>query len=415
MKKILFLFLIMFFAVSPVLAYTSWPASGSGVEISAGVLAFNSGFEPSGAVWHPGRGTFLVVGDDGDLAEITSTGSVVNYWWVGGDLEDITFIDSTGSIVYLADESTSSAKGFDLNTGSLNGEQYSFANYISQIGGLGLEGLAFIPDGNHPFGTTAMGGVFAAGWQYDGDIFFYEPASGNSSTYLYELHTTSGYNDLSGLNYDWNTGNLYAMYDNLNLLEKYDLNTYSLVGSYNLFGYAEEGIAFNSNCSSGLADVLVADDAGHIYLYNSFPITCPVAEVPVVEVEISGDRLDNDGDGAIDEFNTLSENGEHPYYSTLDPTDTTIYGSEILTVSGLRSGEISVRYGDNSVYNYQIFSTISTVRPMVSALRGSGYLGVMRGKEAALINGLTGEVTASTILTKANLKFFLAWLAGFGY
>src|SRR3989339_2118990 len=104
MKKIIFAFLISWLIVAPASAFSSWPASDAvGTNISAGVLVYNSGFEPSGAVWHPGRGTWLVVGDDGDLAEITSSGSVVNYWWVGGDLEDITFIDSASSVVYLAD------------------------------------------------------------------------------------------------------------------------------------------------------------------------------------------------------------------------------------------------------------------------------------------------------------------------
>ncbi|HBR80171.1 MAG: hypothetical protein UX09_C0036G0007 [Candidatus Uhrbacteria bacterium GW2011_GWE2_45_35] len=479
MKKIIFAFLISWLIVAPASAFSSWPASDAvGTNISAGVLVYNSGFEPSGAVWHPGRGTWLVVGDDGDLAEITSSGSVVNYWWVGGDLEDITFIDSASSVVYLADETSSSAKGFDLSSGSLNGEEYSFADHIYQSGGLGLEGLTFVPDGNHPFGTTAMGGVFVAGWQYDGDMFIYEPAPGNLSTYLYELHTTSGYSDLSGLTYDWNTGTLYAVYDGLNLLEEYDLNTYSLQASYDLFGYAEEGIAIHSSCPDGTADVLISDDGGRIFLYSGYPVACPVSTAPAVidsdgdgydsiadcddtnpaahlfnsfyrdadgdglgvsastilcaetapvgyvlnandtndaipnaGVEIFGDHVDNDGDGRIDERNTLTENGAHPYYSTLSAADTSAYGRNILSVSALRSGQIYVTYGDNSIYQYSVLSSSSTT-PRAASWGGSAYLTVVRGTTAAIVNGYNGTVVASTVLSSTSARALRVWVRG---
>lgn len=479
MKKFLFAFLVSWLIVAPVLAFSAWPAGDSaGTNISAGVLAYNAGFEPSGAVWQPLRGTYLVVGDDGDLAEINSSGVVLNYWWVGGDLEDVTFIDSASSVVYLADESSSSAKGFDLSTGNLNGEEYSFADYIYQSGGLGLEGLAFVPDGNHPFGITAMGGVFVAGWQYDGDMFIYEPAAGNVSTYLYELHATSGYTDLAGLTYDWNTGTLYAVYDGLNLLEEYDLNTYSLQASYDLFGYAEEGIAMNSSCPEGTADVLLTDDGGQIFLYNDYPVTCPVSSTPTIidadgdgydatvdcddtdafahllntfyadadgddlgvipdisfcaesapfgyadnsddtndaipnaGVEISGDYRDNDGDGQIDEQNTLIENGAHPYYSGLSAADTSAYGRDIISLRAERTGKIIVAYGDNSLYKYNILSSFG-VSPRVVSWNGSAYLVVTRGATAVIVNGYNGAIIASTTLRTTTSRTLRSWVGG---
>lgn len=500
MKKFFFLLLTVLFIAGPVLAYDPWPG-GSAADITAGINAVYSGFEPSGAIWHPGLNSFFVNGDDGDLFEINSTGTVSDNWWIGGDLEGMTYIDSSSSVVYFLNEDTSTIFGFDLaasgGTGAVNGESWNFYGadepnglLYENSGGEGVEGLTWIPDGYHPFGTTTMGGVFAVGYQQDGDIYFYEPTSSTTYSFLYELHTPSGSHDLAGLNFDPVTHRMFAVYDSSDLMEEYECSTsgFVLKESYSLSGgYAEEGVAFKSDCSSGLAEVLIADDGhntsdiGHVFIYENFSITCPATTPTVIDVdgdgydstvdcndadplvyttinyyldadgdglgsttvaafcsatapagyvsnysdtndsipnagvEISGDRNDNDGDGVRDEYNTITENSEHPYYSTLDPSDITIYGSKIITASGLRSGYISVRYGDNSVYYYQVYSTSSATKPTVINISGSGYFGVLRGREAALINGLTGEIIASTTLTKATARALSTWLASLSY
>lgn len=288
MKKVFFLSiigcLVFFSAVA-----ASWPSSDStGANISSAVLARNSGFEPSGAVWHEGRGAFLVIGDDGDLAEISASGALLNYWWVGGDLEDVTYSDSSSNLVYLADEGNSRAIEFDLSSGALTGRTWSFADYISSVSGSGLEGLTWVPDGAHPFGTTSMGGLFYAGWQYDGDIFIYEPESSGASTYLYEIHTASGYSDISGLDYDEDTETLYAVYDGLNLIEEWDTTSSTLLASYTLPGYDQEGVAVVSSCSSGTASVLVAEDSGRVMLYGGYPVSCPVTTPLTIDADSDG-------------------------------------------------------------------------------------------------------------------------------
>lgn len=278
MKKIFFWPLIGWLMLCSVATAASWPSSDStGINVSSAVLARNSGFEPSGAVWHTGLGAYLVVGDDGDLAEISSTGALLNYWWVGGDLEDVTYSDPSSNLVYLADEGNSRAIEFNLSTGASTGRTWSFADYISQISGSGLEGLTWVPDGAHPFGTTPMGGLFYAGWQYDGDIFIYQPETSGASTYLYEIHTTSGYSDISGLDYDATTSRLYAIYDGLNLMEEWDTTSSTLLASYTLPGYDQEGVALVSSCSTNMASVLIAEDSGRIMFYNNYPITCPAS------------------------------------------------------------------------------------------------------------------------------------------
>jgi len=64
--------------------------------------------EPSGVVYHSGRGTLFVVGDEGDLCEIKTDGAFVKQArlrseWPGSDFEGVTFDPGTG-LVYVAVE-----------------------------------------------------------------------------------------------------------------------------------------------------------------------------------------------------------------------------------------------------------------------------------------------------------------------
>ncbi len=162
--------------VQPALAYNSWPGS-SATDITAGINAVYSGFEPSGAFWNSDRGTYFVNGDDGDLFEISSTGVVLGNWWITGNLEGMTFIDSSSSVAYFLDENTSTIFGYDLVARIKTGELWNFFGYDEALGLLnaddnnGVEGLTWVPDDFHPFGTTTMGGVFAVAYQHDGDLF----------------------------------------------------------------------------------------------------------------------------------------------------------------------------------------------------------------------------------------------------
>jgi hypothetical protein len=54
--------------------------------------------EPSGITFHPQRGTFFVVGDEGHVAEIDLDGRVKRIRRLGGDLEGVTCDPNTGAL-----------------------------------------------------------------------------------------------------------------------------------------------------------------------------------------------------------------------------------------------------------------------------------------------------------------------------
>lgn len=452
-------------AISLPVSTSVWP-QGDGVGIGGPLIALDPLFEPSGIVWMAERGTYVVVGDEGQVAEIKPDGTVLHEWKLGSqyDLEDVTVVDPASSLVYLGDENNSSAREFDLYTGTLTGRSWSFASKISEVNGsTGLEGLAFVPDGSHPFGTTVSGGVFYAGWQYDGDIYVFAPDLGasGSQTFIEEIHMTTGYTDLSALSYNFRTERVYALYDGLNILEERDAAGL-LVATYDVPGSNQEGIAVADEYPLETATVFIAEDSGGIYFYAGYPVSYPYVEPPVVDadgdgvpvesdcndadasvsveqvyyvdadldgmgstvsaslcassapegystnaldtddtipnagVEIGGDGRDNDGDGIVDEWNTLAENGAHPYFSTLTPVSGSGYGTDILSAVGQRNGDILVEYADHAFYLYDVYAVKTRAIPSVTSLDGSTYLIVALGKRTALVNGNTGVVVATT-------------------
>jgi SdiA-regulated len=265
------LFLLLFGSVQPAFAAVSLNLV-NGTAIGGSLLAADAGFEVSGMVYHPGRGTYIVVSDEGQIAEISTSGLVRAQWNLGSsyDLEDVTLIDVAASVVYLADENTSSARAFDLNTGSLTGKSWSFASKIYETSdGLGLEGLTYVPDGQHPFGTTVSGGVFYAGWQEDGDIYVFEPnLSTGATTYREELHMEAGVTDLSALSYDRVSRTLYLAYDGSDRLEQRSASG-TLLATQALPGSNQEALSVFSACPGAVPTVAIGEDGGGITLYSS--------------------------------------------------------------------------------------------------------------------------------------------------
>ncbi len=120
-------------------------------------------------------------------------------------------------------------------------------------------------------------------------------------------------------------------------------------------------------------------------------------------VEIAGDGIDNDGDGAVDEVNTISENGAHPGYGGTDASDTSLPATIITAVEGVAPGIMQVTFADNSVYAY---SVLNASTPIIKQYDTTGLYVVLhgKGKTAALVSAYDGTVHATKTLAK-NKKY----------
>ncbi|EKD79422.1 MAG: hypothetical protein ACD_41C00079G0002 [uncultured bacterium] len=123
-------------------------------------------------------------------------------------------------------------------------------------------------------------------------------------------------------------------------------------------------------------------------------------------VEISDDGIDNDGDGEIDEENSVDENGEHPGYGDTDPGDSTAFIQNVISVAGDSNGSIIVTYSDNSMYRYTVFSVTTDVVTLVQDHDTTGYIVVLHptAKKLALVNVYSGEVFQRLRLTKQAMQ-----------
>ncbi|MBI2415504.1 MAG: FG-GAP repeat protein [Candidatus Kerfeldbacteria bacterium] len=125
--------------------------------------------------------------------------------------------------------------------------------------------------------------------------------------------------------------------------------------------------------------------------------------IPNNGVEIGNDSIDNDGDGSIDEANTTTENGAHPYYSTLDSTDTAVVATAITAITATTDGLVQVTYADNSVYTFSAFTGGDDALAVVQ-YQDTGYVLALQptGKNVALLNVFTGVVDTTVTLSKTK-------------
>ncbi len=130
--------------------------------------------------------------------------------------------------------------------------------------------------------------------------------------------------------------------------------------------------------------------------------------IPNYGVEIDDDRVDNNGNGEIDEINV----GSHPYFGALDANSVTRNNS-IEHVTGTAAGAIKVTYADHSVYLFSVFDVTSQKRTPVYLYENSLYAVALhpQGKRLILFNLLDGSIVARTSLAKQSylqqgLRFF---------
>jgi uncharacterized protein YjiK len=111
--------------------------------------------EPSGVAFDPKTGHLFVIGDDGKLAELDTSGKVVRSLGLAGNLEDVAVYAPTGDLVVLSELNSElilydpvghkERKRWRLDKAAVLGKASADPNQ-------GFEGLAFRPDASQPGG-----------------------------------------------------------------------------------------------------------------------------------------------------------------------------------------------------------------------------------------------------------------------
>jgi len=288
------------FPLASCLAIDAWPA-GSGTTIA-------TYSDASGLSWHEARQSLFVVQNTGTLQELDANGALKDSWSVAGDLEGITLAESD-RYLYIGIEYPEEIVEFDLQAEALTGKSWNLHSVMNGTASQGLEGLAY------------RDGYFLAGHQGNGKIYVFNVnlnVSGDVS-YVETITPHASYSsDISGLEYNADTGMVYVEYDSYDALLEMNSNS-EISEHYSLPGTAQEGFTLVPNCLARTAIAYIAnDDTGVITKHTGYPVTCLDADGDGVQytsdcndydVSISANQTyyrDIDGDGLGDANTTTS-------------------------------------------------------------------------------------------------------------
>lgn len=222
--------------------------------------------EPSGICWHAQRKTLFVVGDEGDIYEMATDGTLIKQKRIRpADFEGVTYDPATG-LLYVAIEEEESVLEVDPETFETLREFALPRNFggrtLLRAGGEGIEGIAFVPDSSHP-----EGGVFYVANQ----AFTLTDEQDISALFQVELplrtrrgepkiigYFEPGVIDLSALDYDPTTGRILVASDSPNLLLECSPD-HHLVSVWAFPGDNQEGVTVDSD-----GFIYIAQDTGGI-------------------------------------------------------------------------------------------------------------------------------------------------------
>ena len=180
----------------------SWPDS-TGTIISG---SLPSGYEPSGAVWHPIQNALFVVSDDDIVSKMSADGTDVTSWSLSGDLEGLAVADTSSNYIYVLNEYPYAIYEFDFSSGTKT-KSWSLTGVVPApviSTSYGLEGLTYI----------STEGLFAVGSQETGTIYFVSvdtSVSGGSVSVVRSMKPYSA--SISDMYFDPETETLYVLYD----------------------------------------------------------------------------------------------------------------------------------------------------------------------------------------------------------
>ena len=221
--------------------------------------------EPSGICYHAQRGTLFVAGDEGDVCEMATDGTMIRQKRVRrADFEGITYDPSSG-LLYVAIEGEEAILELDPDRLDALREfkiprSFQGATLMKE-GGQGIEAVVFVPDSKHPQGGT----FFVANQSMNLDnpedisgIFEVEIPLKNPGEVKILRYFEPGIPDLSGLCYDAAEDCLYVISDVANQIRAYT-RAGERLGLWMLPGTDQEGIAFDAQ-----GFLYIAQDSGGI-------------------------------------------------------------------------------------------------------------------------------------------------------
>lgn len=149
----------------------------------------------------------------------------------------------------------------------------------------GMEGMTWVPNGEHPYVSSGSGGVFFASSQKNGTIYVFDVdlASLHGTPVLRGSFTPdSSQADISDLYYSPKTKLLYVLYDTANLLRAIDVSSTSFTtrAIYNLpsTNADQEGVTVVPTCPATTTNIFLAYDQGsaahNVYSFTNFPQPC---------------------------------------------------------------------------------------------------------------------------------------------
>jgi uncharacterized protein YjiK len=209
--------------------------------------------EPSGIEYHAERGTLFVVGDEGDLCEIKTDGTLVRQAHIrDGDFEGVTYDPATG-LLYVAVEGEEKILEIDPDVFQVRREFALPRDFegrtLLKPGGQGVEAIAFVPDSKHTEGGVfyiANQGLESAPPDDPSVIVEVELAlrtgegGGLEAKISRALHV--GVIDIAGLHYEAASDHLYFVSDATNTLFETTLDG-DLLRSWAFPARDQEGLA----------------------------------------------------------------------------------------------------------------------------------------------------------------------------
>ena len=247
-------------------------------------------FEPSGIVWDDFTGALWLVGDEGQIARMQDDGSGTSCWSLlsGPDLESVA-VTGNSLKIYLGVEYQPRILEYTSSSTaapSATGNSWTLPFPTGTVDSLnGMEGMTWVPNGEHPYVSSGSGGVFFAGSQKNGTIYVFDvnlSSSGSTPVLRGSFTPNSSQDDISDLYYSTKTRLLYVLYDTANVLRAIDVSsaTFSTRAIYNLPSSTtdQEGVTVLPTCPATTTNIYFADDQGstahNVFSFTGFPQPC---------------------------------------------------------------------------------------------------------------------------------------------